>query len=258
MSEALAELALRAERRKMQDEFSIWMKKSKIPGSGTNRIEIVYTLGGRRTGTAELYDEKGGSYLHWVSYYPRDYYTDNIRNGYGTLTHCTTVALLLRGYGFDSLIGHGTNIKNPRRKQLESMLIDYGVQMRLEEYYERSVLYAQTKDLFIDMNRIVISDGVNGFINAIFPSPLNALNCNGCLGISCPLSNAMTERHLSEGLDRRAPQEQYSDRQVGGDPLHRQIMYRDRDTGFVNAQCIRIHPDASEEVLGIYPLPNAR
>lgn len=34
MSEALAELALRAERRKMQDEFSIWMKKVRYLGAG--------------------------------------------------------------------------------------------------------------------------------------------------------------------------------------------------------------------------------
>lgn len=124
-----------------------------------------------------------------------------------------------------------------------------------EDLMELSIAYARRLGFeFIDIY-LQRSEGSRYFT---FPSPLNALNCPGCLGISCPLSNAMTERHLSEGLDRRAPQEQYSDRQVGGDPLHRQIMYRDRDTGLVNAQCIRIHPDASEEVLGIYPLPNAR
>ena len=62
---------------------------------------------------------------------------------------------------------------------------------------------------------------------------------------------------LALRAERRKLQDEFG-MKVESNNLNRQIMYRDRDTGRVTAQCVRYGPDGREEVLGYYPLPNAR
>lgn len=96
MSEALAELALRAERRKMQDEFGIRVESNNRNG----QMNMLYYLGGELTGYSALGISEHERTIDWVSYFPNSMKHSH-PSGYGTLTHCGTLLSLNNQFGSD-------------------------------------------------------------------------------------------------------------------------------------------------------------
>jgi len=250
--EGLAELQLREQRRLMQDGFSLGLNQRAL-NSG---FDIKYYNRGRYTGYAFLFMRNDDRLVELVSFYPRDKYPEDMRNGYGSLCHFATIKLISVYLGKDWRMRDLTppeEISSNELKLLYSMGIDPFFPNSVEEYYELSMLNAKGRNFFID--QMVLSHSQKDELMFRFPSSLNKLNCPQCFE-HCPLINAQTEDDLWAVLRNRAPVLLDSDRKVGGDPSHRLALLADQ-AGQIHAQCYEELGGGSRRVRGRYPLPPA-
>lgn len=250
--EGLEELQLREQRRMMQDGFSLGLNQRAL-NSG---FDIKYYNRGRYTGYAFMFMRRDDRLVEMVSFYPRDKYPEDMRNGYGTLCHLATLKLISVYLGKDWSMRDLTppkEISSNELSLLNSMGIDPFSPDSVEEFYKLSMLYAKRKNFFVD--QMVLSHSREDELMFRFPSSLNKLNCPQCLE-HCPLKNAQTEDALWAVLRNRAPVLLDSDRKVGDDPRHRLALFADQ-TGQIQAQCYKELGGGREEIHGMYPLPPA-
>lgn len=218
-------------------------------------FNIRYYFGGEYTGYAYLLMRRD-KLIEWESFYPRNEYKGEEKDGFGSLCHCATMRMLDLYLADDWRIGHMMqpfDIEYPRYAQLYSMGIDPRSTMKVRRYREIGEEYAKGKYFYFD--QVNVDYGEKGEMLFRFPSPLNILNCPHCLesGVNCPLLHATKEAELIGLLDQRAPKRMRSNRKIFlNRPRDRHILQLGSD-GMINARCVTYRGD--REILnGMFPI----